>query len=124
GASGGAIQQYLYSQNHPGLIDAAIPQQPYPDMAGQIPHVGDCELLEYYMDITDNGHTKWSVTKNRTWLVGMNAEDSVENPFWDFKGPLASLGLQVNMAPGSTECRESWIGLTAGAMNPLFDADG
>ena len=26
GGSGGAIQQYVYGQNHPGLLDAAIPQ--------------------------------------------------------------------------------------------------
>ena len=26
GGSGGAIQQYVYAQNHEGLIDAAIPQ--------------------------------------------------------------------------------------------------
>ncbi|WP_027014902.1 DUF6351 family protein [Comamonas composti] len=120
GASGGAIQQYVYPQNHPGLLDAAVAVQPYPDMVGQIPHVGDCELLEYYMDVTDAASGKWQTTKNRTWLVGMNAEDSVVNPF---------LGLQpylpdVKMAPGSTECRNAWMGLTAGAMNPKFDADG
>ena len=26
GGSGGAIQQYLYGQNHPGLLDGAIPR--------------------------------------------------------------------------------------------------
>ena len=50
GASGGAIQQYVYGQNHPGLIDAAIPVQSYPDMVTQTIHVGDCELLERWMD--------------------------------------------------------------------------
>jgi hypothetical protein len=121
GASGGGIQQYLYPQNHPGLIDAAIAQQPYPDMVGQIPHVGDCELLEYYMDVTDRANTKWtSNIKNRSWLVGLNAEDSVANPFIGLQGLLPN----VKMANGSTECRKAWMGLTAGAMNPKFDADG
>ncbi|MDM0002279.1 DUF6351 family protein [Variovorax sp. J22P240] len=121
GGSGGGIQQYLYPQNHPGLLDAAIPQQAYPDMVGQVPHVGDCELLEYYMDVTDRANGKWtSSIKNRSWLVGMNGEETVANPF---------LGLQpylpnVKMATGSTECRKAWMGLTAGAMNPTFDADG
>src|SRR5690625_2398967 len=32
GGSGGAIQQYVYAQNHPGLLDALIPQYSYPDM--------------------------------------------------------------------------------------------
>ncbi|MGO4390050.1 DUF6351 family protein [Variovorax sp. M-6] len=120
GASGGGIQQYLYPQNHPGLIDAAIAQQPYPDMVGQIPHVGDCELLEYYMDVTDRANGKWtSSIKNRTWLVGMNAEEGVANPFFGLQGYLPN----VRMATGSTECRKAWMGLTAGAMNPKFDAD-
>lgn len=127
GASGGAIQQYLYAQNHPGLIDAAIPQQPYPDMVGQIPHVGDCELLEYYMDVTDHGNTKWQTTKNRSWLVGMNAEDSVANPFAGFDVDYLNNipdGPRMAFASGSTECRAAWMGLTAGAINPQFDADG
>src|SRR5262245_35114394 len=53
GGSGGAIQQYVYAQNHPGLIDAAIPQYSYSDMITQTIHVGDCELLEHYFDKTD-----------------------------------------------------------------------
>lgn len=121
GASGGGIQQYLYPQNHPGLIDAAIAVQPYPDMVGQIPHVGDCELLEHYMDVTDRANVKWtSDIKNRTLLVGFNAEAGVANPFFALQPYLPD----VKMAAGSTECRAAWMGLTAGAMNPKFDADG
>ena len=50
GGSGGAIQQYVYGQNHPGLIDAGVPQYSYPDMVTQTIHVGDCELLERWLD--------------------------------------------------------------------------
>lgn len=121
GASGGGIQQYIYPQNHPGLIDAAIAQQPYPDMVGQIPHIGDCELLEYYMDVVDRKNPKWTASiKNRSWLVGLNGEESVQNPFLSLQPALPN----VNMAKGSTECRKAWMGLTSGAMNPKFDADG
>jgi hypothetical protein len=125
GASGGGIQQYLYPQNHPGLLDAAIAQQPYPDMVGQIPHVGDCELLEYYMDVTDRANTKWLTIKNRSWLVGMNAEETVLSPYKQFESIINNVpnGPRVSFASGSTECREAWQGLTAGAMNPKFDAD-
>lgn len=121
GASGGGIQQYIYPQNHPGqIIDAAVAQQPYPDMVGQIPHIGDCELLEYYMDVTDRANAKWSSdVKNRSLLVGLNAEESVANPFWALQPALPN----VKMAKGSTECRKAWMGLTAGAMNPVYDAD-
>ena len=59
GGSGGAIQQYVYAQNHPGLIDAGIPQYSYPDMVTQTIHVGDCELLEHYFDVTDRDNPKW-----------------------------------------------------------------
>ena len=50
GASGGAIQQYVYGQNHPGLIDGGVPQYSYSDMVTQTIHVGDCELLERWAD--------------------------------------------------------------------------
>ncbi len=53
GGSGGAIQQYILRQNQPGILDAMLPVQSYPDMVTQTIHVGDCELLEYYMDATD-----------------------------------------------------------------------
>jgi hypothetical protein len=115
GASGGAIQQYVYAQNHPGLIDAAIPVQSYPDMVTQTIHIGDCELLEHYMDVTDQGNEKWETTTNRTWLVGLNATDDVPDPLYDAKQLLGYGG-----APGSTECVESWRGLTPLTMNPFY----
>jgi hypothetical protein len=77
GGSGGAIQQYLIAQNQPGVLDGLLPVQSYPDMVTQTIHVGDCELLEHYMDATDRANPKWRVTKNRSWLVGMNAEEGV-----------------------------------------------
>ena len=51
GGSGGGIQQYVYGQNHKGLLDAGIPQYSYPDMITQTIHIGDCELLERWMDV-------------------------------------------------------------------------
>jgi hypothetical protein len=115
GGSGGAIQQYIIAQNHPGVLDGLLPVQSYPDMVTQTIHVGDCELLEYYMDATDRTNIKWQTTKNRTWLVGFNAEDSVADPL---AGTKKALG--YGTAPGSTECIKSWRGLTALAMNPWY----
>jgi hypothetical protein len=106
GGSGGAIQQYVYGQNHPGLIDAGIPQYSYPDMVTQTIHVGDCELLEYYMDVTDAANPTWRNWENREWLEGLNTSSTVFNPY--------------TRAPGSTECIRGWRGLTPLAMNPLF----
>jgi hypothetical protein len=106
GGSGGAIQQYVYGQNHPGLLDAAIPQYSYPDMVTQAIHVGDCELLEFYMDVLDGGNPRWATWTNRTLLEGMNASDTLFNPYTQ------SLGL--------TECINGWRGLSPMALNPLY----
>jgi hypothetical protein len=119
GGSGGAIQQYLIAQNHPGVLDALLPVQSYPDMVTQTIHVGDCELLEHFMDATDRANPKWRVTKNRSLLVGMNAE---EGPLGNVNDPLAGAkaALGYSTAVGSTECVKAWRGLTPLAMNPLY----
>ena len=106
GGSGGAIQQYIYAQNHPGLLDGGIPQYSYPDMVSQAVHVGDCELKEHYMDVIDGMDPRWRVWSNRRILQGMNASDTVRNP--------------VTQQPGSTECINGWRGLSPLVLNPLF----
>jgi hypothetical protein len=111
GGSGGAIQQYVYGQNHRGLLDAGIPQYSYPDMVTQTIHVGDCELLEHYMDVTDAANPKWRNWDDREWLEGLNAHATFPNPY---RGG----------APGSTECVNGWRGLLPLAMNPLFGSAG
>jgi hypothetical protein len=112
GGSGGGIQQYVYAQNHPGVIlDAAVPQYSYPDMVTQTIHIGDCELLEHYMDVTDAANPKWSTWTNRTWLEGLTASNTRPNPY---RGGL----------PGNTECVNGWRGLTPLAMNPLYGSAG
>lgn len=106
GGSGGAIQQYIYGQNHKGLIDAAIPQYSYPDMVTQAVHIGDCELLEFYMDVLDAGNPRWQTWSNRTLLEGLNASDTVPNPYTG--------------ALGNSECVSGWRGLSPLVLNPLY----
>lgn len=115
GGSGGAIQQYVYAQNHPGLIDAGVPQYSYPDMVTQSIHIGDCELLEHYMDVTDRDNPRWQETQNRSLLVGLNASDAVPDPLADAKRQLG-----YSSAPGATECIPAWRGLTPMSMNPHY----
>src|SRR5262245_13087831 len=114
GGSGGAIQQYVYGQNHRGLLDAGIPQYSYPDMVTQTIHVGDCELLERYMDqkVIADPTSKWRTWTNRPLIEGMNASASVPNP-------LAQL-MPYMPTPGNTECIAGWRGLSPLALNPLF----
>jgi hypothetical protein len=107
GGSGGAIQQYVYGQNHGKLLDAGIPQYSYPDMVTQTIHVGDCELLENYMDNADGSNPKWQDWENREWLIGLNGSATIPNPF---RGG----------APGNDECVRGWRGLTPLALNPLW----
>ncbi len=115
GGSGGAIQQYVYARNHPQLLDGGVPQYAYPDMVTQTIHVGDCELLEHYMDVTDRDNPRWRETGNRSLLVGLNATDAVPDPLADAKRQLGYAS-----APGSTECLPGWRGLTPLSMNPHY----
>jgi Tannase-like family of unknown function (DUF6351) len=133
GGSGGAIQQYVYAQNHPGLLDAAIPQYSYSDMVTQTIHVGDCELLEHYFDVIDRDNPKWRDPEMRQAIMGLNASNfpknlsSGETAQWNFLYTLyQQLGYQVqdrdpaSPAPALTECRRGWFGLTPLVMNPTF----
>ena len=105
GGSGGGIQQYVYGQNHKGLLDAAIPQYSYPDMVTQAIHVGDCELLEFYMDAI-SGNPLWQDWNNRTLLEGMNASSTVFNPY--------------TQSFGNSECVNGWRGLSPLVLNPHY----
>jgi hypothetical protein len=109
GGSGGGIQQYVYGQDYgTRVIDGAVAQYSYPDMVTQTIHVGDCELLERYMDTS--GDPKWQTWSNRRLLEGLNASDTVPNPYNGNK-------------PGSTECITGWRGLTPLALNPNWTDD-
>ncbi len=105
GGSGGAIQQYVYGQNHPELLDAAIPSYSYPDMVTQTIHIGDCELLEFYMDVL-SGNQVWDDWDNRQWLEGLNSEADVVNEW--------------TRTTGASECVNSWRGLNQITLNPFF----
>jgi hypothetical protein len=133
GGSGGAIQQYVYAQNHPGLIDAAIAQYSYPDMVTQTIHTGDCELLEHYFDATDRDNPRWKDPEVRQAIIGLNATNFPKNlsqgeiDQWNgLYGLYAAFGYQVmerdpaSPAPALTECRPGWFGLTPLALNPTF----
>ncbi len=118
GGSGGAIQQFIYEQNHPDLLDGLVPTHAYPDMIGQTTRVGDCERLEYFFDVTDAPNPKWSSWENRQRIEGLNGIDGFDDSDWDFFQQGKPIGSSAG--PGSTECIEGWRGLTPLAMNPLW----
>jgi hypothetical protein len=108
GGSGGAVQQYLFAQNRPGLLDAGIAVQSYPDMVTQTIPVADCPLLEQYFsdEVARDPASKWATWSRRRLVEGMNASDTAGNPVTD--------------KPGSTECINGWHGAVPTVLNPVY----
>ena len=108
GGSGGAVQQYLFAQNRPGLLDGGIAVQSYPDMITQTIPISDCPLLEQYFqdEVARDPASRWARWSNRRWVEGMNASDTARN---DWTG-----------AAGSTECIHGWRMAMPTVINPRF----
>ncbi|CAN7200553.1 DUF6351 family protein [Pseudoduganella sp. LjRoot289] len=98
GGSGGAVQQYMFAQNRPGLLDAGIAIQSYPDMVTQTIPISDCPLLgQYFKDEAElNPSSPWAKPRNHALIEGMNASDS------------------------STECISGWKMAMPSVLNPVF----
>ena len=121
GASGGAVQQYLISQNGSDLLDAIIPIYSYPDMVSQIVYVMDCEPLEYFFDVTDKNSGLWDSWANRSWIQGLNADDEMENKFELLRSVADFFKGKINrVEKGSSGCVTAWRGLTPLVNNPRF----
>lgn len=60
GASGGAIQQLLITQNYPGLLNGLMPSMSFADSFSVRPGVTDCRLLKRYFDTSE---LDWSKEK-------------------------------------------------------------
>jgi len=130
GGSGGGIQQYMYAQNHPGLLDGIMPQACYPDMHTQTIPVGDGMLLEYYFDVVAPGQGDYTFggidlsgwpfvmpswtgsVLPRTWIEGTSSSDTMYHPVYT-----PAFGFV-----GSTEMVNGWLGLTPSCLNPLWGA--
>lgn len=108
GVSGGAIQQYLFAQNRPGLLDGGIPIQSYPDMITQTTPITDCPLLgQYFADeVALNPKSPWATWSRQRFIEGMNASDTVRNVIF---GNL-----------GSTECINGWRTAVPTVLNPIY----
>ena len=121
GGSGGAIQQYLIAQNNPSALDAIIPLYSYADMVTQTTYVLDCELLEYYFDVTDEKNPVWKNWVNRRWVEGLNSIKEGTNKFTRLRA-FAQIfsGQWPTLESGMTECVNGWRGLTPLVLNPTF----
>ena len=114
GGSGGAIQQYVIGEHHPGLIDAAIPQLSFPDMISQTIYVADCELLERYFDqaYQADPNSKWGDWQLRAKVLGLNAS-SVAAKSSRLANPFAP-------QPGASVCSHGWRGEVPKTFNPYW----
>ncbi len=121
GGSGGAVQQYLIAQNSGDILDAILPLYSYPDMVTQIIPILDCELLEYYFDVTDGKNPLWALATNKERIVGLHANNHIEN----IRHHVSQVGAIINgnfnyRRQGTTECINGWRGLTPLINNPRF----
>ncbi len=120
GGSGGAIQQYLLSQNRPGILDAAIPLYSYPDMVTQVSYALDCELMEYYFDVTSE-QDKWQHWPNRSFVEGNNALQDFDNRYGNLQGIAGILNGDFTLLPdGASQCTNGWRGPAQHINNPYF----
>lgn len=108
GGSGGAVQQYAFAQNRPGLLDAGIPIQSYPDMVTQTIPIADCPLLsQYFMEeVALDPASQWARWSRRSLIEGMHASDTVPNV--------------LTGIPGTTECINGWRGAIPTVLNPAY----
>lgn len=108
GGSGGAVQQYAFAQNRPGLLDGGIPIQSYPDMITQTIPISDCPLLSQYFkdEVARDPASPWTRWTRRTLIEGMNASDTIVNAFTG--------------TPGTTECINGWRGAAPTVLNPTY----
>lgn len=118
GSSGGAVEQYLLAQNNRDILDAAIAVYSFPDMVTQTIYAADCELMEYYFDVTDANNDKWHDWGNRRWIEGLNAITGFENEFAQYYALIKVLNGYEAMWPGMSECVKGWRGLTPLVHNP------
>lgn len=116
GASGGAVQQYMYAQNHKGLLDAIIPAMSYPDMVSQSYTAADCSLIENWIDskLMTDPDSHWKDWTRRTLVTGFNASNEISRQVYAY-------GLShPNIPNGASECTENWASLVPLVFNPLY----
>ena len=108
GGSGGAVQQYAFAQNRPGLLDGGIPIESFPDMVTQTIPISDCPLLGQYAadEVALDAVSRWATWSNLTLIEGMNASDTVINP--------------LTGKPGSSECLTGWQTAMPTVLNPAY----
>src|SRR5690606_13083282 len=97
-------------------------------MTTQTIHVGDCALLDRWMDLEAEDADHWADWDERQKLQGLNSiEGYLGSNARDLNGAKdllqAQLGIDLPRQTGSSECLEGWLGLLPLAMNPLYGSE-
>lgn len=122
GASGGALQEYLIAQNHPGILDAAITLYSYPDMVTQVAYSLDCELMEYYFDKIAKHNLDWQNWDKREAIEGVNNIQGFSNKFNYYQAIIDIANFRWPDLPnGASECSNGWRASHALINNPNFN---
>ena len=109
GESGGAIQQYLFAETVPDLLDAIIPVYSYPDVETQMNWMPDCELLEYYFDVTAKNNERWRDHGQRTMIEGLASDPNRWNHFYLVDDIFRILSFRwPHSIVGANECAMGW----------------
>lgn len=122
GDSGGALQQYLLSQNNPDMLDGGVAIVAYPDMTSQILYGLDCPLLEYYFDYLADDKTFWEKAEHRSLVAGLSFNSEFKTRGQQLED--ITSWMRFESPPkrrGATECSYSWRGSVQMVNNPRFN---
>lgn len=124
GGSGGGLQQFLFAQNQPGIIDGGVALIAFPDMVTQLHYTLDCELLEYYFDHLASDPQSWRDLNKRHSVLGLSVSH-YKNPRLSWLTDIAHLlRLQwPDPTPPGSECNAGWRGSVPLVNNPNFHSD-
>jgi hypothetical protein len=121
GDSGGALQQYLLSQNNPELLDGGVAIVAYPDMTSQILYGLDCPLLEYYFDYLAADKTFWEQAEHRSLVAGLSFNSGFKARGQQLENIASWMRFETPpKRRGATECSYSWRGSVQMVNNPRF----
>lgn len=118
GSSGGAVQQYVFAQLDPHLIDGILALASYGDFITQTIYASDCALLEYYFDNQAiDKPTPWA---KRQLIEGFAASTQMPAGKLSQLNPKTVSIRSPDGKFGSDTCMNGWGGAVPNVMNPRY----
>ncbi len=118
GGSGGAVQQYVFAQLDPHLIDGILALASYGDFITQTIYASDCALLEFYFDnLAIDKPTPWA---KRQLVEGFAASTQMPAGKLSQLNPKTVSIRSPDGKFGSDTCMNGWGGAVPNVMNPRY----